>query len=163
MIQRKPLNKEQALQKMRQYCGYQERSLEEIKQKLFSSGVEKKDSDEIVCRLIEENYLNEERYARLFAGGKFRQKQWGRNKIKYELRQKKISDPSIEAAIKEIDEPLYQKTLQKLARSKWESHENEMDILIKQRKVCSYLLHKGYEHSLVLEAVRDISSTLHID
>ena len=72
MIQRKYLTKEQALQKLKHYCGYQERSHSEVKEKLYSLGVGKKDHDEIISTLIEENYLNEERFAIAFAGGKFR-------------------------------------------------------------------------------------------
>ena len=84
---RKQLSKEQALQKLKHYCGYQDRSHSEVKEKLYSLGVWKKDHDEIMAALIEENYLNEERFALAFAGGKFRMKKWGRVKIKYELKQ----------------------------------------------------------------------------
>ncbi|HRB80274.1 MAG TPA: RecX family transcriptional regulator, partial [Niabella sp.] len=86
-----PLMPEQILQKLRHYCAYSERCHADVVNKLFEWKVWKKDHDEIIATLIEENYLNEERFARLFAGGHFRQKQWGRNKITVALKQKNIS------------------------------------------------------------------------
>ena len=85
-------SKEEALQKAKQYCAYQERSHSEVKEKLYSFGLYKKDVDELLSELISENYLNEERFAIMFAGGKFRIKQWGRIKIKYALKQKQVSE-----------------------------------------------------------------------
>ena len=76
-MQKKYLTKEQALQKLRQYCGYQERSHAEAQQKLWDLGVHRAEHDEIISTLIEEDYLNEERFAKQFAGGKFRMKDWG--------------------------------------------------------------------------------------
>ena len=104
---RKQLSKEQALQKLKHYCGYQERSHSEVKEKLYSLGVWKKDHDEIMAALIEENYLNEERFAMSFARGKFRMKQWGRVEIKYELKQRQVSEYSIKKALKQIEDQPY--------------------------------------------------------
>ena len=98
---RKQLSKEQALQKLKHYCGYQDRSHSEVKEKLYSLGVWKKDHDEIMAALIEENYLNEERFALAFARGKFRMKKWGRVKIKYELKQRQVSEYTIKKALKQ--------------------------------------------------------------
>ena len=89
MLQRKQqYSKEQALQKLRHYCAYQERCHAEVKEKLYSFGLRKQMVEESIAQLIEEDYLNEERFAIQFAGGKFRMKQWGRVKIKHELKQK---------------------------------------------------------------------------
>jgi len=121
MVYKKQLTKEQAFQKAKHYCGYQERSHQEVKEKLYSFGLYKQQVEELLSQLIEENYLNEERYAIQFAGGKFRMKQWGRVKIKYELKQKRISEYNIKKGIKEIDEEDYIKTLQKLAAKKWKT------------------------------------------
>ncbi|MES2881389.1 MAG: RecX family transcriptional regulator, partial [Bacteroidota bacterium] len=90
-MQKKLLTKEQAAQKLRQYCGYQERSHFEAKQKLYELGVKKIYHDEIIAELIQEDYLNEERFAILFAGGKFRMKEWGRKKIVHALQEKRVS------------------------------------------------------------------------
>src|ERR1700704_6676060 len=125
------LPREKALQKIKHYCGYQERCQTEVKEKLYSMGLWKKDVEEILSQLIEENYLNEERFAIQFARGKFRMKQWGKGKILYELRQKKISEYCIKKAIKEIDDDAYQKILQKLASQKLALLKTEKNILIK--------------------------------
>src|SRR5690349_6245404 len=102
-MQKKSLTKEQALQKLRQYCAYQERSHSEVQQKLWDLGVRKADHDEIITALIEDDYLNEERFAIQFAGGKFRMKDWGRKKIYYALKEKKVSDYCIKRALSAID------------------------------------------------------------
>ena len=99
MLYKKYLTKEQALQKIKHYCAYQERCHNEVKEKLYNLGVWKKEHDEIIATLIEENYLNEERFAIAFAGGRFRIKKWGRVKIKYELKQKQVSDYCIKKSI----------------------------------------------------------------
>ena len=154
---KKQLTKEQALQKLRHYCGYQERSHSEVKDKLYQLGVWKKDHDEIIASLIEENYLNEERFAIAFAGGKFRMKQWGRVKIKYELKQKQVSDYCIKKAMKQIDEEVYYATLTKLAEQKWALLKSERNIFVKKRKAMSFLLQKGYESDLVNDVIKTIS------
>lgn len=148
MLYKKHLTKEQALQKLKHYCGYQERSHSEVREKLYSLGIWKKDHDAIISTLIEENYLNEERFAIAFAGGKFRVKQWGRAKIKYELKQKQVSEYCIKKALKQIDEEVYINTLKKLAESKYAASKNEQ-YLVRKKKTFDYLLHKGYEPELI--------------
>lgn len=158
MIPRKVVAKEQALQKIRHYCGYQERCHAEVKEKLYSFGLYKRDVEEMLATLIEENYLNEERFARQYAGGKFRMKQWGRKRIEYELKQKQVSEYCIRKGLKEIDELEYRKTLDKLASQKWELLEPEANIFTRRKKLSDYLVQKGYEYSYVNEAVLTVSS-----
>ncbi|MBL7721937.1 MAG: RecX family transcriptional regulator [Chitinophagaceae bacterium] len=145
---KKQLTKEQALQKLKHYCAYQERCHSEVKDKLYQLGVWKKDHDEIIAALIEENYLNEERFAVAFAGGKFRIKQWGRVRIKYELKQKQVSEYSIKKAMKQIDEEEYLSLLNKLAKEKYTALKNEQ-YLIRKKKTMDYLAAKGFEADLV--------------
>ena len=145
---KKYLTKEQALQKLKHYCAYQERCHAEVKEKLYNLGVWKKEHDEIIATLIEENYLNEERFAIAYAGGRFRIKQWGRVKIKYELKQKQVSEYCIKKALKQIEEEDYLKTLQKLANQKYASLKSEQH-LIRKKKTMDYLLAKGFEMDLV--------------
>jgi regulatory protein len=152
MLYKKYLTKEQALQKLKHYCAYQERCHSEVKEKLYNLGVWKKEHDEIIAILIEENYLNEERFAIAFAGGRFRMKQWGRVKIKYELKQKQVSEYSIKIALKQIDEEEYLKVLDKLAKEKYASLKNEQH-LIRKKKTMDYLIGKGYEMELLRGAV----------
>jgi regulatory protein len=152
MIYKKQLTKEQALQKLKHYCAYQERSHAEVKEKLYNLGVWKKEHDDIIAVLIEENYLNEERFAIAFARGKFRMKHWGRVKIKYELKQKQVSEYCIKKALKEIDEDEYLKTLQKLAEEKHASLKGEQ-YLIRKKKTIDYLAQKGFEMELIKQAL----------
>lgn len=107
MLQKKRLTPEQAYQKIKHYCGYQERSHAEVKEKLYSFGLWKNDVEMLLSRIIEEDYLNGERFAKAFVGGKFRMKHWGRVKIKYELKQKQVSEYNIRKAMKEINEDDY--------------------------------------------------------
>ena len=141
-------SKEQALQKLKHYCAYQERCHSEVKEKLYNLGVWKKEHDEIIATLIEENYLNEERFAIAFAGGKFRVKQWGRVKIKYELKQKGVSEYCIKKALKQIGEEDYLKVLKELAEKKQASLKGEQ-YLIRKKKTMDYLMGRGFEAELV--------------
>ncbi len=154
MIQQK-LTPGQAAPKLKQYCAYQERCHSEVKEKLSSYGVYGKDADIIISTLVEENYLNEERFAIHFAGGRFRMKQWGKVKIKYELRQKQVSDYCIKKALAAIDTDAYEKTLDKLAEEKRRSLRGEKNIFIKKRKLQQYLMQKGYETNLINELVNN--------
>ena len=95
------VSKEEALAKMQRYCAYQERCHEEVRSKLLNMGVYSDWREEIIVQLIEENFLNEERFARSFARGKFRIKQWGRNRIRQELKKRKISDYCVRKAMEE--------------------------------------------------------------
>jgi regulatory protein len=151
-MQKKYLTKEEALQKLRQYCAYQERSHYEVQQKLWDLGIAKPSHGDIISTLIEEDYLNEERFAVQFAGGKFRMMEWGRKKIQYALKEKRVSDYSIKKALKEIDEEDYQKTLREVATKKWESLKGE-DHLSRKKKTTDYLMQKGFEFELVKAVV----------
>lgn len=142
---RQQLTREQALQKAKHYCAYQERCHSEVKEKLYSFGLRKMDAEQVLTQLIDEDYLNEERFAIQFAGGKFRMKQWGRVKIKYELKQKGVSEYCIKKALKEIDDEAYRKTLRKLFDEKMKTLRSETNHFTRKRKLQDYLLQKGYE------------------
>lgn len=149
---KKQLTKEQALQKLKHYCAYQERCHYEVQQKLYDLGVWKKEHDEIISTLIEENYLNEERFAIAYAGGKFRSKQWGRVKINYELKQKKVSEYCIKKAMKQIDDEAYLAVLKKLAEEKRESLKSEQ-YLVRKKKTMDYLIGRGFEMELIRKVI----------
>jgi len=152
MFLKNNLSNEQAFKKIKHYCSYQERCHSEVKTKLYSYLLRKNEVEEIISQLIEDNYLNEERFAIRFAGGKFRIKHWGRKKIQYELRQKGVNNFIISIALREIDEESYLITLQKLAQAKWNSLKSENSIS-RQSKTNAYLLQKGYEQSLISEVI----------
>lgn len=145
-----------AFQKLKHYCTYQERSHYEVKQKLWELGVRSSDHDELMARLIEEDYLNEERFSIQFAGGKFRMKQWGKKRILAGLREKKVSDYSIKKAIAAIEEKEYLKVLDKLAEKKFELLKGEQN-MERRKKTIAYLLQKGYEYELVNKAVSSLT------
>lgn len=149
------LTKEQALSKIKQYCAYQERSHGEVKDKLYSFGLTTKDIDEIISELINNDYLNEERFAIQYAGGKFRMKKWGRKKIQYGLQQKGVSNFNIKIGLKGIKEEEYIATLLKLAEEKWQSLAGEPN-LQRQAKTTSYLLQKGFETDLISKVISEI-------
>lgn len=155
-MQRKNLSREQALQKLRQYCAYQERSHSEVTQKLWDLGVRKTEHDEIITTLIEEDYLNEERFAVQFAGGKFRMKDWGRKRIWYALKEKKVSDYNIKKAMQEIPEEAYLATLRELAEKKYATLKDE-PFLSRKKKTMDYLLQKGFESDLISGVLKSLS------
>jgi regulatory protein len=153
MIHQKSASDQIALQKIRQYCAYQERSHQEVREKLFALGLEKKQAEQALALLIEENFLSEQRFATAFAGGKFRIKQWGRIKIRSELKQKQVSETCIKIALAQIDDQAYESTLNALATKKWKSLAGEKNGFIKKGKLREYLLRKGYEPNRVGEAI----------
>lgn len=148
------LTPQQALQKIKQYCAYQERSHFETKNKLFEFGLNTKEVDNIIATLIEENFLNEERFATLFAGGKFRIKHWGRVKIKYELQLHKVSTYNITKALKQIDEDEYLQSLEKLCTKYYEGLKGK---IARNFKTKTYLQSKGFELNLINEVLKKIS------
>ena len=153
MVHRKKLTAEQALQRAKLYCAYQERCHAETKQKLYSFGLFKSDVDRIVSNLIEEDYLNEERFAAAFARGKFRMKHWGRVKIAYELKQKNVSEYCIRKAVKQIAEDEYLEVLGKLAGEKLKELNGEKSEMMRRKKIHDYLLQKGYERDLIFSII----------
>ncbi|MES2374718.1 MAG: regulatory protein RecX [Bacteroidota bacterium] len=154
---KKNLTPELAYPKIRHYCGYSERCHYEVREKLFSMGLIKKDVEILLSRLIEEDHLNEERFAILFAGGHFRQKKWGKSKIVYALRQKKVSEQNIKRGLKEIVQEDYLASLEKLADTKWKSLQGEQYIT-REVKTNAYLLQKGYERQEIQRVIAKFRS-----
>jgi len=143
--------------KIKRFCAFQERSHKDVKEKLYSLGLYKSQVEILLTQLIEENYLNEERFAKQFTGGKFRMKSWGRIKIKYELQQKKVSAYNISKALDTIDEDAYLQSLQKLAAKKWQLLKADQ-LMMRKFKTLQFLLQKGYERNLAKAAVDKIVS-----
>lgn len=144
------------VEKIKRYCAYQERSHFEVREKLYSLGLYKNQVETILTELIADNYLDEERFACSFARGRFNLKQWGRIKIKYALKLKRVSDYNIKTALKQINEDDYKATLQKVATAKWDALEGE-HYITRQAKTTAYLLQKGFEAPLVQQAVRALA------
>ncbi len=157
-VQKQNLTPNQALQKLKHYCAYQERCHKEVKDKLYTYGLYTNDVDMCISTLIEENYLNEERFAIAYAGGKFRIKKWGRVKIKYSLKQKQVSEYCIKKALLQLDDDVYMENLQKLATKKWESLKGEKNIYIKKRKLKDCLQLQGYELDLIAQQIKEMQN-----
>src|SRR5579872_5938451 len=156
MIRRTALSLEQALQKARHYCGYQPRCHQEVQEKLYSFGLRKKDMEQALATLIEEDYLNEERFAIQYAGGHFRLKSWGRVRIRYELKQRQVSDYCIKKALATIDEEDYARTLARLAEEKAETLADEPNAYIRRQKLQEYLVRKGYEQDKIMSKLQHV-------
>jgi regulatory protein len=155
-IENKNIGTEAAFRKIKYYCAYQERNHHEVKQKLYGYGLYKTEVEELISKLIEENYLNEERYAIAYAGGKFRVNKWGKTKILYELKQKQISAYCIKKAMASIPMDDYEACLQKLAIEKLKSLQGEKNIFIKRAKLQNYLMGKGYEYEWIKNVMVDL-------
>jgi regulatory protein len=155
IFRNKSATPEQAFMKLKHYCAYQERCHQEVKEKLYSFGLRKTEVEQLISRLIEEDYLNEERYARQFAGGHFRQKKWGIIKITYALKQKQVSTYNIKKGLSEIDAEAYRKTAMQLVKAKWVALKKEQ-YRIREAKTQAYLAQKGFEPMLVQELLKII-------
>ncbi len=154
----RPLNigTDKALQKIKHFCAYQERNHREVKEKLYGYGLYKTQVEELLSLLIEENFLNEERYAITFSGGKFRMKGWGKNKIKYALRQQQVSEYCIRMGMNSINEEEYEKKLEQLFDQKLKTLKAEKNIFIKKRKLQDFLMQRGFETSLINKLLKDV-------
>jgi regulatory protein len=151
----KTLTPQQAREKIRRYCAYQERAHQEVRDKLYAFGLYRDDVDEILSELISENFLNEERFARAYAGGKFRMKKWGRIKITEGLSARGVSSNCIRLALTEIDDADYRDTLQKLLEEK-QSTLQVNDRFVLRDRLSRYVIQKGYEPDLVWSVLREM-------
>ncbi|QIX61998.1 RecX family transcriptional regulator [Hymenobacter lutimineralis] len=145
----------EALQKIAAFCTYQERNQREVAEKLRSYGLDEDEAGEIIIRLSREKLLDEERYAKSFVRGKYRQKKWGRRRIQQELKQKGLSDYCIKAGMKEIDGDEYYQNLTTLLEKK-DAQEKERHPAKRRQKLTQFLTLKGYEQDLIRMALEDL-------
>ena len=155
MEARKSITISDAKKNIEHYCAYQERCHKEVINKLKNLGIIQNAIDIIVADLIENNYLNETRFAQSFARGKFKIKKWGKVKIRRELNKREISEYNIKMGMKEISDSDYEETFNMLLEKKLSelSHLSESE---KKRKVLNYLLYRGWEVEKIFEALRKI-------
>ena len=135
-------------EKAKNYCAYQERAVFEVKTKLYEWKVRPEVAQKIINLLEEENYLNEERFARVFAGGKFRIKKWGRNKIIAGLRARRIPELLIQIGLEEIDEYEYDKVVKEIIDKKRSSFDDP-DSYYNRNKIYNFVLSKGFEKHII--------------
>lgn len=141
--------------KIQRYCAYQERSHQEVRDKLYSFGLYRDEVDQLLTELITDGFLNEERFAKAFVGGKFRMKKWGRIKIVNALESHGLSKNCIRIGLKEIDNSDYLTTLESILQRKSEEVEEE-NIFVKRDKLSKYAIQKGYEPELVWKSLKEI-------
>lgn len=144
---------QEATRKLEYYCAYQDRCHKEVTKKLKDMRMIPQSIDHILNHLIQEGYLNEERFAKSFARGKFNIKNWGRVRITNELKQRDISPYNIKIALKEIDDTQYLAKLHTIAKKKV-TQIKESNRTIKKKKLANYLLYRGWESHLVYDQVR---------
>ena len=142
-------------QKLERFCAYQERCHQDVIQKLRAMAIDSKIVDEVVVHLIQNKFLNEERFACCFARGKHRIKYWGKVRIINELKARNISKINIATALKEISSEEYLKNFHFIAERHWESL-SEKNILKKRKKFCDFMLRKGFESSLVYDKIKPL-------
>lgn len=145
----------EALQKLMHFCAYRDRSQKEVEDKLNEMHMIDAAKEKIIIELMQEGFLNEERFARSFVRGKFRIKKWGRVKITQELKKRGISSPIIKMGLTEIKESDYRTTLFELAEKKLEKI-NEPNEYKRKGKLADHLMRKGYESSLVFDSIQEI-------
>lgn len=141
-------NIKEAKIKIASYCAYQERCHSEVTTKLYEYGLFRDQVEEVIAWLITENYLNEERFASTFAGGKFRVKKWGNLKIRRALEQKRVSEYSISKALKELDGENYLNTIKELIVAQ-QRKIKDPNVYIVRNKVARHIIGKGFEPEAV--------------
>ncbi|MEZ4982513.1 MAG: regulatory protein RecX [Saprospiraceae bacterium] len=145
---KKYVSKEEALERLKRYCVYQDRCHQEVRNKLKDLGVYGDDLDDIVLALLQDNFLNEERFTRSFVRGKFRFKNWGRRKLTLELKKREISDYCIRKGMEEIEEEDYIQTLNELLEKKKRETQGYTEFETK-KKMAEFAIRRGFESELV--------------
>jgi regulatory protein len=148
---------DEALQKLRNFCAYQERCHKEVVQKLGEMGMIDAAVNQIVVSLISDNFLNEERFAFSYARGKFSQKYYGKIRIQRELKLRDIHPKLIQKALDQIDSTDFDDAFEVLADKKWESLKNE-NVLVKKKKFFDYMVYRGWETERIYDKLRSLSS-----
>lgn len=149
-----PVDFKTAMQKAEAYCAYQERSQYEVRGKLIQLGIRGDELEEIILHLINENFLNEERFAKAYAVGKLRMKSWGKNKIAQGLKFKQVSAPLIKKALQHLDEEEYLDQLKHLLEKKAENIKEKVAYQRKY-KLTQYALSRGFERDLIFFLLKD--------
>jgi len=153
MREHKSYTVDEALKKLEYYCAYQDRCHKEVTSKLRGMHMIPKAIDHIINHLIQHNFLNEERFAKSFARGKFRVKKWGKRRIVQELKLRDISKYNINSALKEISEEDYFEVFNELSEKRWKQLEGEK-LQIRKKKCIDYLLYRGWEVNMVYDKIQ---------
>ena len=152
----KPLTSDQVLDKMAKFCAYQERCVKDVRDKLKTFDIPEEEKTKILDYLLDNRFVNDERYAKAFVRGKVNQSGWGINKIRFHLMQKGIGKELIDEALGQTDEEVYRQRLIDILKTKSKTIKAESDFE-KKRKLAAYAIKKGFEGSLVWEVLKDLA------
>ena len=142
--------KDEIIVKLQRFCAYQERCHYEVRKKLLNINVYGDLLEEVMTDLIKEDYLNEQRYAEQFTGGRFRIKKWGRQKIKRHLKTNRVSEYCINKALTVINEEDYMRALNmQIIKYKKERSHLKLNERRLNNNCLQYCLNKGYEYGLI--------------
>ena len=151
----KPLTPDQVLDKMAKFCAYQERCVKDVRDKLKTFDIPEEEKTKILDYLLDNRFVNDERFAKSFVRGKVNQSGWGVNKIRFHLIQKGIAKDIIDEALGQTDEEVYRQRLIDILRVKAKSVKAETDFE-KKRKLAAYAMQKGFEGGLVWEVLKEL-------
>ena len=150
----RPITSKEAKVKAAKFCAYQDRTQQEVRDRLYKMNLYPDEVEIIISELLEEGFINEERYAKSYARGKFYQNKWGKNKILNGLKQKGLTEYCIKKALSEIDESEYEKLILKLIYKK-QKQLNEKDKFIRNNKIAMFLYSKGFEKDIIWKILND--------
>lgn len=156
MAKKEEFGIDKAKAKLEKYCAYQERCHQEVRMKLISYKIYGDDLEEIITALIQDNFLNEERFAKAYARGKYKIKKWGRHKIEQALKQKQISAYCIRKGMAEIEDDVYIDNLKYWIKRKNSDYESLLPFP-RYQKIRSFLFNKGYEMQLIQKYLEDVN------
>ena len=152
----KPLTPDQVLDKMAKYCAYQERCVKDVKDKLKTFDIPQEEKSKILDYLLDNRFVNDERFANSFVRGKVNQSGWGVNKIRFHLMQKGIAKELIDEALGRTDEEVYRQRLIDILKTKSKTIKADSDFE-KKRKLAAYAMQKGFEGNLIWEVLKDLT------
>ena len=152
----KPLTPEQVLDKMAKYCAYQERCVKDVRDKLKTFDIPEEEKKKVLDYLMDNRFVNDERFAKSFVRGKVNQSGWGMNKIRFHLIQKGIDKELIDEALGQTDEEVYRQRLIDILKTKSKTIKTDSDFE-KKRKLAAYAMQKGFEGKLVWEVLKDLA------
>lgn len=155
MIQKKSFTVDEMKRKLENYCVYQDRCHKEVEQKLREFNLIPEAKELILLSLMKDNFLNEERFSKSYARGKFRIKNWGKQRIVRELKFRGISAYNIKTALKEIDEQEYLATIYRITENR-NNVISESNIFKRKKKLIDFLMRKGFENDLIFKTVNEI-------
>ena len=150
----RPLSSDQVLDKMAKYCAYQERCVKDVTEKLKNFDISPKDKEKILNYLIDNRFVNDERFAKAFVRGKINQSGWGLNKIRFHLMQKGIDKALIDEALQAFDEEAYRQRLAEVLKTKAKTIK-AANIFEKKRKLAAFAIQRGFEANLVWEILKE--------